>query len=69
MQIDNIRCIFEEAKRAKSIEDLDILKEEIVKDHKFKEDKLKMYYNIRKKQLELKLNIGKTDSSKGKNRV
>jgi hypothetical protein len=66
LQTDNIRNIFEVAS---SFEELDVLKEIIVKDHKYKEDKLKMYYNRRKKQLDSELNVGKAGSNKGNVRL
>jgi hypothetical protein len=62
LQTDNIRNIFEVAS---SFEELDVLKGIIVKDHKYREDKLKMCYNRRKKQLDSELNVGKAGSSKG----
>jgi hypothetical protein len=43
--------------------ELEMFKEVIIKDHKYREDKLKMCFNRRKKQLEAELNIGKAGSS------
>ena len=61
LQTDNIRNIFEVAG---NMDELDMFKEVIVRDHKYREDKLKMCYNRRKKQLEAELGIGKAGSSK-----
>jgi hypothetical protein len=66
LQTYNIRNIFEVAS---SLEELDVLKGIIVKDHKYREDKLKMCYNRRKKQLECELNVGKAGSSKSSIRL
>jgi hypothetical protein len=66
LQTDNIRNIF---KTASSFADLDMLREIIIKKHKFKKDKLKICYNKRKRQLKFKLNVEKAGSNKGNDRL
>lgn len=63
---DTIRCMFEQAS---NVDELDMLKEMVVKDHTYRADKLKMCYNRRQRQLDIELNLGKGSSSKGKNPV